>query len=204
MSYNGKFSNGASSGRRRKSRGFTGKLMILVLALALLSGAVLGTLAYLFQDTGTVVNTFTPGDVPNTPEENISNNTKTSIVIRNDGNVSAYIRVRLVTYRVDEQGNHIGGTATIPEFDLGTDWFEQDGFYYYKNPVSAGDLTGNMIGTNGITMKQYDDADGGKQVIEVISESIQSDPTTTVTAAWGVTVKDGKLVEDSYAGGVEG
>ena len=37
-------------------------------------------------------------------------------------------------------------------------------------------------------MGEYQDADGGKQVIEVIAEAIQSVPTTVVAEKWGVTV----------------
>lgn len=189
MNYQGKFSNGSSAGRPgRRSGRLSGKLVLLVLALALLSGAVLGTLAYLNDETGAVTNTFSPASVPNTPEEKIVNNVKTSIVIKNVGDISAYIRVRLVTYRVNDEGERIGGTATIPAFDLGADWFKQGEFYYYKKPVSAGQKTGDMIGKTGIKMESYTDADGGKQVIEVISESIQSEPTSTVTTVWGVQV----------------
>lgn len=195
MNYQGKYSNGSSAGRPgRRSRRLSAKLVLLVLALALLSGAVLGTLAYLTSQTGNVTNTFSPASVPNTPDEKIVNNVKTSIVIKNEGNISAYIRVRLVTYRVNDEGERIGGTATIPDFTLGTDWFQQGDFYYYKKPVSAGTKTGDMIGETGIKMESYTDADGGKQVIEVISESIQSEPATTVESVWPVTVEtDGTL-----------
>lgn len=195
MNYQGKFSNGSSAGRPgRRSRRLSTKLVLLVLALALLSGAVLGTLAYLNDETGAVTNTFSPARVPNTPEEKIEDNVKTSIVIKNEGDISAYIRVRLVTYRVNEQGERIGGAATIPTFDLGADWFQQGNFYYYKYPVAVSGQTTNMVGTKGIEMMKYTDADGGKQVIEVISESIQSEPATTVASVWPVTVgTDGTL-----------
>ena len=41
--------------------------------------------------------------------------------------------------------------------------------------------------------RSYDDADGGKQVIEVMAEAIQSQPARAVQQAWGVTVSDGTL-----------
>ena len=45
-----------------------------------------------------------------------------------------------------------------------------------------------MIGNDGITLVKYTDADGGRQVIEVIAEAIQSVPTSVVTVYWNVTV----------------
>lgn len=193
MNYQGKFSNGSSAGRPgRRSRRLSTKLVLLILALSLLSGAVLGTLAYLNSTTGNVTNTFKPANVPNTPDEEIDESfAKTSITIKNEGNIYAYIRIRLVTYRVDDNGSPIGGTATIPEFDLGSGWFKDGDFYYYESAVAPGYSTPNLLALNAtIPLKTYDDADGGKQVIEVISESIQSEPATTVVSVWPVIVGD--------------
>lgn len=192
MSYQGKFSGAPRRGKNRKAPG--AKLLPLLLALVLLTGAVTGTLAWLAANTGAVTNTFTPGKVPNTPVEKFDGETKESIVVKNTGNIDAYVRVKLVTYRMNDAGNHIGGVATIPSFTLGENWFEQDGYYYYKLPVAPDKTSGNLLGTS-IKLEKYTDADGGKQVIEVISESIQSQPASTVKEAWGVEVKDGKLTK---------
>lgn len=190
MSKQGKF----SKGRRSHGR----KILPLLLALVLLTGTVAGTLAYLLDSTVDVVNTFIPASVPNTPVEEFKNNVKSSITVRVDGNIAAYVRVKLVSYRVDDQGNHIGGTATIPTFTLGENWFAQDGYYYYKLPVQPNGYTSNLLDTS-ITLQAYTDADGGKQVIEVISESIQSVPTTTVESVWNVKVVNGNLTEGGNA-----
>lgn len=198
MAYQGKYAARSSRGRQHRSRRqINSRAVILALALILLSSAIVGTLAYLTDKTEGIVNTFVPSSVPNTPEEKIENNAKTSITIQNAGNINAYIRVKLVTYRVNDSGSHIGGAAAIPSFTLGDNWFEQGGYYYYKLPVAPGASTGDLIGTDSsIPLKKYTDADGGKQVIEVISESIQSIPTTTVASAWGVTVgTDGNLTQ---------
>lgn len=191
MSKQGKFSKG------RRSRGT--KVLPLLLALVLLTGTVAGTLAYLFTNTDPVVNTFTTASVPNTPVEEFDGKIKTEIKVKVEGNIAAYVRVKLVTYRVDENSNHIGGTATIPTFTLGDNWFKQDGYYYYAKPVEPGKTSGNLLGTP-ITLLEYDDADGGKQVIEVISESIQSVPTSTVKEVWKVGVNaNGNLTEGGNA-----
>lgn len=172
------------------------KALTLLLALALLTIAVTGTIAYLFTNTKSITNVFTTTNVPNTPVEEFNGTTKTSITVQNTGNIAAYVRVKLVTYRVNDNGDHIGGTATIPSFTLGEKWFVKDGYYYYKLPVQPDATSGNLLGSS-ITLQEYTDADGGKQVIEVISESIQSVPTDAVKAAWDVTVgSDGNLVKN--------
>lgn len=181
MSYQGKFSGAPRRSKNRKAPG--AKLLPLLLALVLLTGAVTGTLAWLAANTGAVTNTFTPGKVPNTPVEEFDGQTKESIVVKNTGNIDAYVRVKLVTYRVDEDGNHIGGVATIPEFTPESTWFKQGDYYYYKLPVAPDAVSDNLLKTP-ITLQKYEDADGGKQVIEVISESIQSQPASTVAEAW--------------------
>lgn len=193
MSYQGKYSAKPPKGRRRKpSRAAGTKTMSLLLALVLLTGAVTGTLAWLFTKTDNVTNTFVTASVPNTPVEEFDGKTKTSIVIKNEGNIDAYVRVKLVTYRVNDNGDHIGGTATIPSFTLGTDWFKEGDYYYYAKPVAPDATSSNLLGTS-IELQNYTDADGGKQVIEVISESIQSVTTSTVESVWPVTVVNGNL-----------
>lgn len=53
-----------------------------------------------------------------------------------------------------------------------------------------------MIGNDGITLVEYTDADGGRQVIEVIAEAIQSVPASVVAENWDVTVdKDGVTIK---------
>ena len=51
--------------------------------------------------------------------ESFDGTTKTNVDVVNDSNITAYIRVKLVTYRVNDAGQHIGGTAAIPSFTPG-------------------------------------------------------------------------------------
>ena len=177
------------SNKRRKS---TASRKVIVLAIAvvlLLSATVTGTLMYLVSKTTAVTNTFEPATVICEVQENFDDTVKKNVTVKNTSNIDAYLRVKLVTYRVNADGERIGGTAAIPSFTPGEGWFEKDGFYYYKNPV-APDATPvtDLIGKDGITLVEYNDADGGRQVIEVIAEAIQSVPTSVVKEYWNVTV----------------
>lgn len=182
----------------KKNRTASTRMLVLAIALILiLSCTIMGTLMFLVDKTDEVKNVFTPSNVSTEITEEFNGTIKKNVNITNTGNIPVYVRVNLVTYRVSESGTKIGGTATIPDFTLGTGWFKgNDGFYYYEAKVQAGEKPENpLIGEPGITLvEKYPDADGGKQVIEVMGEAIQADPATAVQEAWGVTVQDGKLV----------
>ena len=171
--------------RKRRSRKTGTLLFSLVLLLTMMVG---GTLAYLTIHTDPVVNQFTPSHVSCEVTEKFSGTVKSEVNVTNTSDIDAYIRVKLVTYRVNSAGEHIGGTATIPSFDPGTGWVPHGGYYYYTQPVAPNQQPANaLIGNSGISLiGSYDDADGGKQVIEVMAEAIQSVPASAVESAWGV------------------
>lgn len=194
--YQGRFENATPE---RKPRRGTKRLSTLLLSVILVvTIAVGGTVAYLVTQDAPITNTFTPSHVTCKVDENFDGKTKTNVNVINTGDTEAYIRVKLVTYRVNAAGQHIGGTATIPEFDPGTNWFEYGGYYYYTLPVKPGEHpTSDLISS--ITLKDsYTDADGGKQVIEVMAEAIQSAPAEAIGKSWGVTISEGSVA--AYTG----
>ena len=178
--------------------GMKRSLVLVVSLLALLLVVAGGTLAWLTaQDS--VSNTFTPAHVSCVVTENFDGTVKSNVNVTNTSDIAAFIRVKLVTYRVNDDGKHIGGTATILPFTPGTGWVKHEGFYYYTKPVAPGAAPETaLIGTKGIELVQYTDADGGKQVIEVMAEAIQSQPDRAVQQAWGVTISGGNVT--AYSG----
>lgn len=171
--------------RRRKRRSKkTGTLLFsLVLLLTMMIG---GTLAYLTMKTDPIQNVFTPSHVSCSVKEDFDGTTKTNVNVTNNSDISAYIRVKLVSYRVNDAGQHIGGTAALPTFTLGTNWVKYGEYYYYTKPVAANGSPATNL-TDSMTLTgSYNDADGGKQVIEVMAEAIQSVPASAVVSAWGV------------------
>ena len=188
--YHGKHLQKKSRGRKSK----TCKTAALILSLLLLvTAAVGGTLAYLLTQTESVTNTFTPSKVACTVTENFNGTTKSYVNVQNTGDTEAYIRVKLVTYRVNDAGQHIGGTATIPTFTPGTNWVEHSGYYYYTLPVAPNERPAVDL-ISSITLEDsYTDADGGKQVIEVMAEAIQSSPAKAVGKSWGVSISEGSV-----------
>ena len=175
------------------------RAITLLIALLLFSAlAVGGTVAWLTANATPVENTFTPSNVACSVTEKFDGTTKSNVNVTNTGDTEAYIRVKLVTYRVNDDGQHIGGTAEIPEFKPGEGWVKYGEYYYYTRPVAPDNNSPDipLIDETGIKLTgSYDDADGGKQVIEVMAEAIQSKPATAVTQSWNVPVDDNGNLE---------
>lgn len=166
----------------------TGRVTAIVMATVLLLAlAIGGTVAWLSTKDTPITNTFTPSQVACQVQEEFDKTTgeKTNVNVKNTGDIDAFIRVKLVTYRTNDKGQHIGGTAALPEFQLGADWVKHGGYYYYTKPVKPNQAPATNL-TNSMTLtSKYTDADGGHQAIDVMAEAIQSVPEAAVKAAWG-------------------
>lgn len=178
--------------RSRKCRRKNSKAGILILSCLLIIGMVVGgSLAYLTANTEPITNTFNPSHVDCDVTENFNGTTKSNVNVTNTSDIDAYIRVKLVTYRVNDDGQHIGGTAAIPNFTPGDGWVKNGDYYYYTKPVAPNEKpAADLISSIDLT-PSYDDPDGGKQVIEVMAEAIQAEGVDTdgkkaVVIAWGV------------------
>ena len=171
--------------RRSRETG-NNRLTALLLSMVLLIViAIGGTVAYLVTQDKPVKNTFTPSHV--------------ACKVTEEFDTEAYIRVKLVTYRVNNQNQHIGGAAAIPAFTPGANWvLHDDGYYYYTLPVKPGEQPANNLIDKMTLTGSYADADGGKQVIEVMAEAIQSGPQQAVEQAWGVSITEGSVA--AYSG----
>ena len=191
--YHGKYEAQHLQHRRKRRSKKTGTLFLSLLLVATM--VVGGTLAYLFTNTEPVENIFTPSYVSCSVTEEFNGTTKRNVNVTNTGNIDAYIRVKLVTYRVNNEGDHIGGTAKIPPFDPGAGWVKNGDYYYYTKPVAPGANPAAALINSIDLIGSYTDADGGKQVIEVMAEAIQAngvadDGTKAVVEAWGVDPKE--------------
>ena len=200
--YDGKHRKAKAQPVRRKTY-HKGRLTAMVIATAvLLALAIGGTVAWLSTKDAPITNTFNPSKVACEVTEKFDGSTgvKSNVNVKNTGTINAFIRVKLVTYRTNDQGQHIGGTASLPAFTLGTGWVKYGDYYYYTKPVAPNQKPETNL-TNSMTLTgTYNDADGGKQVIEVMAEAIQSVPEDAVKAAWGAGFSigaDGSLIVPS-------
>lgn len=187
--YHGKYEARHLQRRRKRRSKKTGMLFLSLLLVATMM--VGGTLAWLSTKDAPIQNTFLPTKVTCKVKESFDGTTKSNVNVTNTGDIDAYIRVKLVTYRVNNKGQHIGGTASLPTFTLGANWVSYDGYYYYTLPVAPGERPETNLTDSMMLIDSYTDADGGKQVIEVMAEAIQAngvadDGKKAVVKAWGV------------------
>ncbi len=170
---------------------FCCKRIMIIAAIWLLGVSVVGsTVAFIVVHTQSVVNEFEPSNVSCEVTEDFDGSVKQNVNVTNTGDADAWIRVKLVTYRVNDEGQHIGGTAIVPNFTPGNGWVLHDGFYYYTSLVAPNKQPSSNLITS-IILSTYSDADGGKQAIEVIAEAIQAKGTDAnkneaVKLAWGI------------------
>lgn len=187
--YHGKYEARHLQRRRKRRSKKTGMLFLSLLLVATMM--VGGTVAWLSTKSAPITNTFLPSHVSCSVAEEFNGTTKSNVNVTNTGDIDAYIRVKLVTYRVNDEGDHIGGTAKIPPFTPGNGWVENGDYYYYTKPVAPGTKPADALISSITLTDPYDDADGGKPVIEVMAEAIQAngvadDGKKAVVKAWGV------------------
>lgn len=196
--YEGKHRKAAAPAHGKALR--TGRLTAMVIATVLLLAlAIGGTLAWLSTKDAPIQNKFLPTKVTCEVMETFNGSTgvKSNVNVKNTGTINAFIRVKLVTYRTNDQGQHIGGTASLPNFTLGKGWVKYGDYYYYTLPVAPKEKPeADLISS--ITLESYTDVDGGHQAIDVMAEAIQSEPARAVGQAWGVSISQGSVT--AYSG----
>ena len=119
---------------KRIFNGSGGRKTALILSLCLIFALAVGTtFALLKASTAPVQNTFTAAKSGTKIEENTEIGKKSSIQVKNIGTATSYVRVKLVMNWVsNDDSKTISATPVKITVDYdNTNWFEQDGIYYY-------------------------------------------------------------------------
>ena len=186
---------------KRIFNGSGGRKAALILSLCLIFALAVGTtVALLKANTAPVTNTFTAAKSDIKINENVENGKKSSIQVENIGTATSYVRVKLVMNWVSDDGKTVSATPVNISVDYDkTNWFEQDGIYYYKTPVAPvgekpNNVTSNLLKT---PITQPEGApDGYHLEVTVLAESIQAAPSKAVPDSWHVGVdSNGHLMQ---------
>lgn len=171
---------------KRIFNGSGGRKTALILSLCLIFALAVGTtVALLVAHTNAVTNTFTAAKSKITIEEKTDNGIKSEIYVKNEGTATSYVRVKLVMNWVDKSGNVSAEPVNITVRYDTTNWFEQDGIYYYKTPVGPNMTTDNLLQKDKhITEPTEGKPEGYHLEVTVLAESIQAAPSTAVEGAW--------------------
>ena len=178
---------------------------MLIAATALCIVATVGlTLAFMFKKAEKI-NRFIPAEVACAVREKTDGSEVTGIAavgseksdirVENTGNVKEFIRLRLVSYYVDLNGD-IAGTAAsqYPNLTLKNGWIAgANRTYYYPYPVEPGSLTGILCEPFTLGQAQLENGTMVYQVMEVIAEAVQAEPISAVQETWGVTVTNNTI-----------
>lgn len=174
---------------KRIFNGSGGRKTALILSLCLIFALAVGTtFALLKASTDPVENTFTAAKSGTDIVEKLDGSQKKSIVVKNTGTAVSYVRVKLVMNWVDESGNVSATPVNITVDYDNTNWFEQDGIYYYKMPVAPDGKTENLLKVDSPITEPADKPAGCHLEVTVLAESIQAAPSKAVTDSWGVGV----------------
>ena len=157
-------------------------ILVAILSVLALAGSVY---AYMFWRTDPQKAAFVPAYVACqvTDGENV--------VVKNTGNIPAYIRVRMVTYWVDGDGKV--APKTPPELSITAinGWVTgTDHTYYYPVPVGPEASTLALLASSVVLTEEGE----YKQCVDVFAEAIQADPTIAVVEAWDVMVSGSAIM----------
>lgn len=174
-----------------KSKKNLKKILLALLAVSIIA-AIGATAAYMFKTSDKAQNNFVPAKVTCKVEEVFDEaaGIKKSVKAQNTGNIDAYLRVRLVSYWVDDNGDIVGKPSEIPTPEYNTaawDYDEKNFTYYCKTPIAPNGLTPELLANDAQIVLQTSTLDDKPvyQVVEVIAEAIQANPKTAAEEAWG-------------------
>lgn len=194
-------------GRSRKSAA------LLVSFLLLLAVTVGGTIAFLTDSAGPIVNLFNPSKVTTSVGETLDGTIKRDVKIQNTGDTDAWIRASVVITWQDAEGN-VYGQAPIAGTDYAitynvdenktdtTKWYlGNDGFYYWPSPVVAetgetGVLINSCTTDKSIIVGSGEDAVTYYLTVEILGSGIQSKPAEVFNERWA---RSGLSVDGSDA-----
>lgn len=166
---------------------------LLIAGAALSIAAAVGlTLAFMFKKAEKT-NRFIPAEVSCAVREKMKGSEKSDIRVKNTGNVREFLRLKMVSYYVDENGDIVGTVSSqYPTLILKNGWIAgANHTYYYTFPTDPGGMT--EILCEPVTLGQELLANGKTvyQVIELIAEAVQAEPSDAAQEVWGVTVENG-------------
>lgn len=174
-------------------------LWLLVIAVAVCGGAA----ALMFRQTQRLDNHLIPAIVDCVVHEKVDNDDRTftqgapnadqkkSIRVENTGNIDAYIRVRFVSYWIDEGGRIMPKSSEMPAVSITDHWIAvADHTFYCKTAIAPDKFTPELL-TSPIVLSIS--GEGYRQVVEVFADAIQSLPEDAAESRWGVTITDGVI-----------
>lgn len=165
------------------------KLGWLVSLVALVWLVTSTTHAWLVERTTTLENSLLVGKVDNEIIEEFDQQVKKNVTVKNTGNITAFIRVKVIPSWLEPETGVTLGLPAEGTYSLSfneTDWFESAGYWYHRQPVASQGETSVLI-YEGQPQANLATAYEGKQFkLEIMTQSVQSEPLEGVIELWGM------------------
>ncbi len=182
--------------KKQKNRG---KILAVLASLVLLAGVAVGsTMAFLVAQTEGKENVFTQAKTTAVIDEVIEDGVKKDVKVTNTGDITAYIRATVIISWVDPDdssmvyaGMPAEGTDYEMTIPVDSQWVKgNDGFWYYTQPIAAGDFTGVLL-TDCKPLETANIPDGASLSVEILAQSVQAQGVDesgkkAVVLAWGL------------------
>lgn len=155
----------------------------IVLILAVLGMSFGGARAYLSHTGGEVENSFTTEVHPTIT---VSDDYKVTV---SNTNYAVYLRAAVVVnWKSEGTGNLLAALpAAGTDYTVGRDWVKHDGFYYYKQAVTNGEINSPVVSLTASTKDGYTlIADVAVQAIQAVGQTDDATPIDAVEQAWGI------------------
>ena len=182
-----------------KNAKILGVLLVLTAVVVVISSSAT---AYMRKQSTVTEVTLTPAVVSCEVREQYTSPNKTSIKVANTSNIDVYVRVKLVSYWVNSDGEIVLQKPDDIVFDYNnSSWVKHGDCYYYTKKVTAkqGDIAtvtpDDLLKSGSVITLKTMVANNTTlyQAIDILAEAIQADPETAVESAWDVNVVNGVI-----------
>ena len=167
------------------------KIIIISLLMVILSITTLPeTKAYLSWASKEPLNNIFKIEKPNIEiEEAFDKEVKSKVLIKNEGNVAVYVRVKVIPYYTQE-GNIMGIGDRFNLMINDSNWIDVDGIYYYRVPLKPGEATGNLLKEVISNNKRK----GMNLKVDVLAQSYKANQIKEIEDDWQVIIVNGEIV----------
>ncbi len=177
------------------------KKALIVCCAALLCAAVAATLAIILVVSDPIKNVFVTPKLDNEIIEEFDGEEKTSVVVKNKGNIDEFVRVTVVVNWKNEDGSVLAKTVDKDYYTLEVNtnaWTLNGKYWYHNKSVAKNKTTAEFLksGTKvALTEKGKANVPEGYSLsVEILADAIQAEPADAIEEAWGLSAEDGAIV----------
>lgn len=169
------------------------KILIVVIVMCMI-GCMGVSLAYMFKELSPKTASFEKAIVTCSTNVLSDNHQINSISVTNTGNTKAFVRICLSVHMENNDNQIVGAFTSMPyiAYDI-NNWIKDGDTYYYRYALNPGESTRAFLqSTITLTGTSFNNAPA-RQVIDILAEAVQTEPTSAIEETWGKTVTNNQI-----------